>query len=801
MAETVKINLDVESRSLSSLLNDVDKLRTELNKATDPSDINRLNDEFTKTTQKIKDIEKATKGLSLDSKFEDVYGDIQPLNGRLGELEDRMYELAFAGKANTEEFKALQAEASNMRKTIIDVDRQVDLMAENKGLGVFGAGISNLGDSLMRLDFDTAVKDAQGLAMASKNMSFGKAAKSLKQLGSVFGSLGKALLTNPIFLIAGVIAAIIAIVVKLMDELGLLEIIMDGVGKVFEWIMTPIDALIQGLKDLTDWFGWTSHAAEEAAERQAKAAKKAADAQERRSNRAVLALDNEIRKMKANGEVTDEEFEKILAAEAEKRNQLMLTAKARLDEAQAAVKSALIKGDLSEEEIQDLKDKQEEAVLAYKAARDNVEIGDIEANTRRKERQEKATQKEKSELDKRQKAWKDYQRNRLNAERQIQDLTLELMGEGSEKELAENKTKYDRLIEDTRASETLTEEEKTRIIEQYENLRQQKIDEINEKTREEEKKKELDFQNTLQQMKLNNMKEGAEKEKTQINSNYESERESILTNEELTENQKTQLLKQLKIKRDAELKAVDDQLKAEAKAEEQLLRELEIQNMEEGLNKELALIEDKYAKELESAKGNAELIKQIEIAKEKEITKAKEDAAKAEKEIRKSQMNGALDATSAILSATIQAAGEGTAVAKAAGVAQATIDTYKAAQGAYASLAGIPVVGPGLGAAAAAAAIVSGIMNVKSILSTPTPGGGGGAGGGSVPSRGNIPQQPRQTPGVSLFGSANEGSEGSSSMFESQENNKPQQVKAVVSWSDIDAVSNDDSSIQDEMQL
>jgi hypothetical protein len=81
-------------------------------------------------------------------------------------------------------------------------------------------------------------------------------------------------------------------------------------------------------------------------------------------------------------------------------------------------------------------------------------------------------------------------------------------------------------------------------------------------------------------------------------------------------------------------------------------------------------------------------------------------------------------------------------IQKAANIANATIDTYKAAQGAYASLSSIPVVGPVLGAAAAAAAIAAGLVNVKNIASQKFEGGGSptptpspspsGGGGGSV---------------------------------------------------------------------
>lgn len=55
------------------------------------------------------------------------------------------------------------------------------------------------------------------------------------------------------------------------------------------------------------------------------------------------------------------------------------------------------------------------------------------------------------------------------------------------------------------------------------------------------------------------------------------------------------------------------------------------------------------------------------------------------------------------------------AVGKAAAIAQATIDTYKAANGAYSAMASIPYVGPALAVAAAAAAIAAGLNNVAQI--------------------------------------------------------------------------------------
>jgi hypothetical protein len=82
----------------------------------------------------------ATKNIDLLSRsFEDAYGEIQPLTGRMGELEDQLYELANAGKQGTEEFKILANEVGRMKKTIQQTDAQVDGLAMTTSQKLGGA--------------------------------------------------------------------------------------------------------------------------------------------------------------------------------------------------------------------------------------------------------------------------------------------------------------------------------------------------------------------------------------------------------------------------------------------------------------------------------------------------------------------------------------------------------------------------------------------------------------------------------------------------------------------------------------
>ncbi len=65
--------------------------------------------------------------------------------------------------------------------------------------------------------------------------------------------------------------------------------------------------------------------------------------------------------------------------------------------------------------------------------------------------------------------------------------------------------------------------------------------------------------------------------------------------------------------------------------------------------------------------------------------------------------------------------GEESKAGKAMAIAQTTIDTYQSAVSAFKAMSGIPIVGPALGAIAAATAVASGFASVKKITATKQP--------------------------------------------------------------------------------
>jgi len=65
----------------------------------------------------------------LSAKFDEVYGEVLPLTGAIGELEDQLYEMAKAGLQGTKEFEAVAQEAGRLKKVVAEVDMQVDALS------------------------------------------------------------------------------------------------------------------------------------------------------------------------------------------------------------------------------------------------------------------------------------------------------------------------------------------------------------------------------------------------------------------------------------------------------------------------------------------------------------------------------------------------------------------------------------------------------------------------------------------------------------------------------------------------
>jgi hypothetical protein len=162
--------------------------------------------------------------------------------------------------------------------------------------------------------------------------------------------------------------------------------------------------------------------------------------------------------------------------------------------------------------------------------------------------------------------------------------------------------------------------------------------------------------------------------------------------------------------------------------------------------------------EMESIKTRVELkekeIKQVDIPsfeKQKEIHYTLEELNNQRIEWEAMSGQERLSIANNVLGNLGRIAGEESKASKALAITSATINTYDSAVKSYNSLAGIPVVGPVLGGIASAAAVASGLANVRAIASA---GKGGGGGGGARISTPRVPSASSQIPSPQMTSGA-----------------------------------------------
>ena len=372
-------------------------------------------------TKEFDDLSKATNKAAdsaerLDAKFEDVYKGVEPLTTRMGEAEDRLYELALAGDTTSKEYQELLTKVGQYRKVQIQTDLAVDAAATTLSqklggaltgatsgfaavqgvMGLVGSESEALEETLLKVQSALALQQGvQGVLEYSK--SIGLAGKATK----VFNLIVKA---NPLALLATALIAII----------GYFAVFTDA-----------IDVAVSKLKALGDFLGLTDFAEQE------------------------------------------------LAAKRKKRHE------------------------------DELKRKSLENKIAQQAQQDAKEQAEEEQRL----------------LEERQAAYEAYVAARLAAARQIQDLEIQIMDEGMQKELAMNQLRFDRLIEDTKKNTELNAKERKRITEIFLFQQQEAENDIRNKFRreeiDEEKKQIASLQGVVDkgnQLTLDGLKKQADKE-------------------------------------------------------------------------------------------------------------------------------------------------------------------------------------------------------------------------------------------------------------------------------------------------
>ena len=197
-----------------------------------------------------------------------------------------------------------------------------------------------------------------------------------------------------------------------------------------------------------------------------------------------------------------------------------------------------------------------------------------------------------------------------------------------------------------------------------------------------------------------------------------------------------------KITRELELEELDRQ-----RSIQDMINQMNLENMDNMFlqaEQELAFQEEAALKDLDllrATEAEKQAIRDGFTAKRKRL--AQEEAAYNEA-LAKAENQAKLQIASAAFDALSQIAGEQSAIGKISAISAATINTYLAATNA---LANTPAPPP-FPQIAAGVAIASGLMQVKKIIATKTP--GPDAGGGAAPTAPSVPTAPQFDPNAAL---------------------------------------------------
>jgi len=383
--------------------------------------------------------------------------DDRPVKSLKAELRETIQQLQQTDLGSAQ-FDALNQKAAALKDRMAEVNEQVAVFATGSKYEQVSNSLGEIGAGLRDMDFDRVTNGAKLFAQTSKSITFKDAIGSLKQMGSAFVSIGKTILTNPLFLIVAVVGAIIAAVIALLDELGILKIIFKAVGDAIGWV-------IQQLKDFLDWIGLTDYAAEESARKQAAAQEKVAASYEAKRNKVVDSYDHEIKLAGIAGE-------SVVEMERQKQYAIIETSKKQIEALRVQMEQLKAAGDLTKEKADEIRKAITDLKTGIHEAKQEVQVINATEVADNKKKNETQAADNKAAADKRKAAAKQDKADRLAASRAIQDAEFELLAEGQFKEQEANRIKYERLIADTLANEKLLQTEKDKLAF---NLKQQSI--------------------------------------------------------------------------------------------------------------------------------------------------------------------------------------------------------------------------------------------------------------------------------------------------------------------------------------
>ena len=708
----------------------------------------------------------------------------------ISEIKSQLKEVknALASATDPKEMERLAQAAGELKDQLADVNEKVAVFASGSKFEQTSNAFGLMQSQLMSLDFEGAAESAKLFTGTLKNLNPAEFAAAFKGFGSVLMSLGSAigvvtkqfiafgisLLANPIFLLVAVIAAIVAAILIFLNKMGILK-------KVIDVLMKPINDLIAGFKELTDWLGLTSYAAEENAAKMIEANDKIMESSKERQETIVGGFDYEIKMAKIYGKETlDLELAKSKAIGGEAQTRLSsaqkaLAAQQKLgDDANAETikklktqikeENNLIKDQRRERNLlvaQDVVDKREQAAKELEEDKKNAEA-------RRKAAIDAAKKRAEDE--------RKFAENRLAAARLIKDLEISLIASDADREIVATQEKYARLIQDVQKNENYTKDEKIGIQKLYQQELESELskqEQVQIDAEKEKNQKSLDEYNkglmdkyALEEKQALQLQELQAKTADQLTQLAKDKRGIQFDAEIAAAGENQILIKALTAQYQADLNAID---KAASDERIRIKTEEEAKKRQEQLDTANAALDiaDKTTKSIQNIGDIAFAAK---MAKVKKGSKEEEELAK-----KQFKFNKALQLGSAVIDG---------AKAVTASLAQAPIAIG-------------PVPNPA-GIASLAFAVSSSVATIAKIASTQFNSGGGGAGGGGgVPAASSSSTTGSAAPAFNLFGQGNDLNNVGAPQTQTNEIT----VNAVVSETEITSTQNKITKINENATL
>jgi hypothetical protein len=684
-------------------------------------------------TQKANaDVDKLDKNLTDLNKTVDTLADTMDmdLGAAISEMEDKMYALAAAGQKNSEEFKQLAAETGRLKSIIAETDMEIEFMAATSA--DVGQKIGLLEDRMyaMAVAGDTTsaeFKKIQAEAAALKQSVIqvdmaldGMAMTTSQRLSGALGGVagGFAAAQGAMASFGGESEAVNQAILKVQAAMALTQGV-DAVRQAvpaFTALKTSVMGAFQGMTTASKAFALTGIGLVITLI----AGAVAAFSSFQKSTDQILAENKKLMKS----------FDDTTAAIERQKSQIESNTDYNLRYAQALGKS--------EEEIAKIRDKGRKDIIE-KNEEEVVNLGKKIDRLNSLEYQRRLGQQASSK-----EQFDELERNRLkeiNIERnKLNTLKVENIKIRRDINIDSAQTRTDDLKDAEEKAKAANEAAKQRASERA----QQRKDELAKIT---EAQKEYDENETTRYM-TEQQKEIYEVQKKYdellaIAKKYGKDNTQILINQKNEENDINTKYAQQEIDAQAERDAViTEQQEANRQAQldaQEAFDETYRQNTLSAQQLEIDAANAKYFELIKVAEQYGYSTVELKKRQEDELAnidkKYKEEATAREKQLRDMRIDAVKGGIDAIGNLAGAFAGKSEKsqkrafnIQKAAGIASATIDTYKSAQAAFAS-AGNPI----LGAVFAAIAVAAGIANITKIAKTKFE-GGGGAGSVSSPS-------------------------------------------------------------------